>query len=225
MLNKGSSVVWLYASFWCYAGVWLLARRDAWDPSGRNRRGLAVLLLVAVLQRAEPYGMRWEAAEISINKVRGYVLELGDWKLSLDLAGEVAEGRGRWLGLELQGDFLLQVGDHYMVASFCRHDFWLRRQPLQAPSMASVQPPRRPFEGSPMAFIVFPLPSGLVPGEKEGGRRWCPCYGGGEGGLDCFSCLCFRVLCAILQDCFVISVSYGVLFVICTPSTMNILQH
>ena len=96
------------------------------DPSVRIQRGLAVLLLVPVLQWAEPYGMGQEAADISVNKAASYVLKLEDWMLSLYLVGEVAEDRGRWLDLELQGEFSLQDGDHYVVASFCRHDFWLR---------------------------------------------------------------------------------------------------
>ena len=93
------------------------------------------------------------------------------------------------------------------------------------PSKASVQPPRRPVEGTPMALIAFPLPSGVVPGEKEGGRRRCPCCDGGEDGLDGFSGLGFRVFCANFQDCSVILVSTGVLFVISIPPMMNILQR
>ncbi|XBI54925.1 hypothetical protein VPH35_036846 [Triticum aestivum] len=113
-----------------------------------------------------------------------------------------------------------------MTATICRHDLWLRRRPFQTPLRASSQPPprRRPSVGFPAARSGLPLPCGFVPGEKEDGRRWSPCCCGGEG-LDCFSMLLFRVLCVNFQDCCVTSSSFGILFVYCTPPTMNERQH
>jgi len=180
-----------------------------------------LLLLVAELPWSGPEVTRREVLEISMNK-EAVLVELGVWRSDLDLVVAVAEdgdGRPR---CELHGEFLLQVGDHHMAAFVCRHDFWLRWQPLQMPSMASNQPPmRRPSVGFLTAIFGLRLPSGFVPGEIKDGRRWSPCCGGGEEGLDCFLFLSFRVLYVKFQDCFVTVLSFAILYAYCNPPSMK----
>lgn len=77
--------------------------------------------------------------------------------------------RGSW------GKSKLQPGVDYMAALFCCHDPGLIWQPLLMPMVASFQPPWwRPFQGFIAASIALSFPSGLVPGDGEGGRRWSP---------------------------------------------------
>lgn len=184
-------------------------------------QGVLLLFLLVVLPRWEPKAAVGAGARSCSNKLV-CVLEIGVWVPLLDLVVVVAEDGERWSHLNLHGELLLQVGDHHMTATVRRHDLWLRWQPLQTPSAASSQPPRwRPSVGFPTAHNSLPLPSGFVPGEKKDGRRRSPGCCGGEEGLDCFSVLLFRVLCANSQDCSVTFSSFGVLFVCCTPPTMN----
>lgn len=136
--------------------------------------------------------------------------------------GEMRCGAVTFRSGGLRGDLKLRVGADHMVALYCRHDLGLMRQPLRMPLMASIQPPRwRPSEGSLPAFEALSLPSGIVPGDGEGGRRWSPSSCSKEEGPDCIFSLQFRVLGVNCEDCVVISFSFRVLCVTCICTDSN----
>lgn len=119
----------LYAGLRLHAGRRLYAGREMPGLRARIWHCLVSLLLVAALPWSEPVVTRWGAPETSNNK-RAAVVELGVWVPLLDLVVAVAEDGEGWSSLKLPGDLLLQVGDHHMTATICRHDLWLRRQPF-----------------------------------------------------------------------------------------------
>jgi hypothetical protein len=74
----------------------------------------------------------------------------------------------------------------------------------------------------PCCFImVFPIhlgPSGFVPGAEVGDRALKLHRIAGGQGPDCNLCFQFRVLSAKYEDCVVISIFLGILFVICNTT-------
>jgi hypothetical protein len=173
-----------------------------------------------------------DSSDVSLNKLMCCLSIWGLHALLLLLAGHGGEEKklngevtcrsGGW-----RGRSLLQDGVYHMVALFRRHDLRLIRQLLQMLTLASIQPPRRrPFDGSSTASIALSLPSGFVPSDGEGGRRWSSrCPGGEEEGPDCFSVLFFRVLCAKFQDYDVIFVLYWSCLQVVSPPTIISMQH
>ena len=103
------------------------------------------------------------------------------------------------------GSLLLQLGESHMADEISRHDPWLEGQPLQAPSLALLQPPaRRPCGGLVPAFFGLVAPSGVVPGGSKGGRSSSSDAGGGAEGPDRVFLPLTRVLLAKNEDCVVI---------------------
>ena len=86
----------------------------------------------------------------------------------------------------------LQFGEQSMVATDCRRAHRLTKRPVQPPVWRLIRRVQS-------AFKALLAPSGLVPGGREGCRRWCSVRGGEGQGPDGFSFLLFRVLCARLQ--------------------------
>jgi hypothetical protein len=74
-----------------------------------------------------------------------------------------------------------------------------------------------------MAPCAAFFPSGLVPGEEDGGRRRQPSLKliGEAQGLDCFFNKVCEVLCVCLMDLDVIFIFLWVLHVICTTDSFN----
>lgn len=86
---------WLYAALWLYAGLRLHAESKTWDPSGRIRCLLALLLLVVVLQWREPDTMRRGAVSDSINKagsIGGSGAGVQGWKSLLSARHDDEDG-------------------------------------------------------------------------------------------------------------------------------------
>jgi hypothetical protein len=154
----------------------------------------------------------------SVNKCRFFLVRDLD-AVMIPLAGHGGEGGRQTVQMVSRsggcwGCSSLHPGVHHMAVTFCCHDSWLKRQPLQTP-MASIQPPRRrPFEEFLPAFKALAAPSGCVPGAGKGGRRWNSCYGGEEEGPNCFSCNLCRVFSVKFEDCFVLFFFSGILCIL-----------
>jgi hypothetical protein len=78
----------------------------------------------------------------------------------------------------------------------------------------------KPVVVFPMALCVLSLPRGVVPSEREDGRRWSSRCFSGEG-LDRVFCSQLWVLGAYCEDLVIIFVSFRVLFVTCTSAICN----
>jgi hypothetical protein len=77
---------------------------------------------------------------------------------------------------------------------------------------------QRVFSNSVATFVASPPPSGVVPGDGEGGREFeLSNIDGGEGSDGVFKFL-FRVLSVKVEDCVIFSFFLEVLYVTCKPT-------
>jgi hypothetical protein len=87
----------------------------------------------------------------------------------------------------------------------------------------NLQQRRPPFDGATMTPCAAFFPSGLVPGEEDGGRRRQPSPKliGEAQGLDGFFSKVCEILCVCFLDPVVIFIFRWVLLVICTTDSFN----
>lgn len=223
-----SAWFWLYAVDWFYAVDWLHARSYALDLSGQIQCLLVGMLLVVVLLWAEPDAATISSTCSSTNKVCGLgKLRFLELTLLSSLAGHGGEGRRSSIGV-LGVQAFLRWGVSAATTScstvvLCRPPiFGAKGRHLETPWRRhfNLQQWRLFFDGATTALCTFFIPSGLVPGDEDGGRRRFPSldFGGEADGLDRFSTKKYRLLCVYFQDQVVISVFLKVLSVICTTA-------
>jgi hypothetical protein len=137
----------------------------------------------------------------------------------------LAVGVGRWWVdvAAISGSFL--AGDMLWRTPPCPCLFWLKGGPPKSccSTVVLCRPPifgakgkhhmtpwkrlinlqlwRPYFDGAVTALVTFFIPSGSVPGDELGGRRWIPSLqiGGEADGLDCVPKKHSEVLCVIFQ--------------------------